>query len=143
MTYYQEQEFEFNQEKSGNNKESDSFFVLNGPLFGALQAMEARSGNYLLLMRANQYWEASFDGEEIKGPFVKINVGDYLWNGFKFCKTSNPFCTFLKTEVNNVKTLEVDNDGSISFAFFRHVSICRIYFSILIITFRNLLIHLN
>lgn len=59
--------------------------------------------------------------------FHEVRVGDILFNGQKFCEPSNLneysiyVCEALK--LLNLEVLDTEEDGSLSFAFFKNVSI--------------------
>lgn len=92
---------------------------LNSKFFfqAVIQAAEAKN----LLSVASPFLNAIFNGST--SMVLNTTVKEFLFDGIKICNGGRPRlpCTAIRLE--NPKTMVVEDDGTISIALFRHVSI--------------------
>ncbi|XP_022913410.2 sensory neuron membrane protein 2-like [Onthophagus taurus] len=116
LSYKQYYHFEFNQNLSGEYTENDEFYVLNAPLQGSFQIFE-RMG---MAKELEDWWEEAFDGYEIIGPFIKIKVKNFLFDGVKFCTDPTNFmCSIMiSSPTTRSRSMKLTEDGALSFSAF-------------------------
>ncbi|XP_068912598.1 sensory neuron membrane protein 2-like [Tenebrio molitor] len=118
VSYTQTENFEFDNEASGNFSDEDYVTMLNAPMMSILQIAEKYGQTSVLSSCLSDIFP------EFDSVFVKVKVKDILFDGIRFCVRHFSLCELRRTIACKIaerkKNVDILTDGALQFSFFNY-----------------------